>query len=127
MVVFSGFEAGLIGLDHLMALIWSLGVFGGGLYLIYLLSRGQFGLGDVKLGFTLGLLLANWQLSLMAVLLAGWIGLIIAGLSAAITRPQVDNWRQALKLKTPFGPALMLATLILFVGQDWLIANLFNY
>ena len=96
-VVFSGLQAGLIGFDYLLDLIWSSLVFGGGLYLIYLLSRGQFGLGDVKLGFTLGLLLANWQLSLMAILLAGWLGVDYR--RSVNNRHPTPGWQLAPRLK----------------------------
>lgn len=80
-------------------------------YAIYVLSRKQWvGFGDVKLGLALGLLLADWQLAILALFLANLIGTLVI-LPALVTR----------KLKKgthiPFGPLLI---------SGWALAGLFG-
>jgi len=53
-------------------------VLSGFYYAIYVLSNKQWvGFGDVKLGFALALLLADWQLAIMALFLGNFIGTLI--------------------------------------------------
>ena len=89
---------------------------GGGLfYLVFQLSSQHIGGGDVKLGFWLGLLLLRWELSIMMIFLSSIIGTIVA-LPALVRRRQ-----RRLKMKIPFGPFLILATLLVFwFGELWL-------
>lgn len=78
-----------------------------GVYLlVFIWSKGQWiGFGDVKLGLALALLLGDWQLALLALFLANFIGCLI------VVPAMVQN-----KLKRsshiPFGPFLIAGFLI---------------
>lgn len=84
-----------------------------GLYLLlWFISKGRWiGLGDVKLGLALGLLLADWQLAFITLFAANLIGclVVIPGMIAGkITR----------KTRVPFGPLLITGcTLAIFFGH----------
>lgn len=85
-------------------------------------SKGTWiGWGDVKLGVSLGLLAATPLLSLLVIFIASIFGTIAA-------LPQVVRG-EGLKSSLPFGPHLLLATLVVvFFGQgmfDWYF-NLLN-
>jgi len=91
-----------------------------GLYgFLYWVSKGEWvGFGDVKLGIFMGLVL-GWQQGLLAVMLANVIAflIIIPGLlSGKMTR----------KSRMPFGPFLIVATLIALLFGDQLIAAYFS-
>ncbi len=78
-----------------------------GLYLaLYLISKGRWiGLGDVKLGLGLGLLLADWRLAFITLFAANVIGclVVIPGLiSGKLTR----------EAHVPFGPLLIAGTVV---------------
>ena len=80
---------------------WGFVAFGGALLVISLISRGM-GMGDVKLGFLIGLVLGSLALSFVAVaagvaILAGGVG-AVAALAAGRSR----------KSAIPFGPFLAL-------------------
>ncbi len=83
-----------------------------GLYAaLFIVSRGAWvGLGDVKLGVGLALLLADWQLAFLALFLANLLGsLIVAPLLATKKLKRTS--------KVPFGPLLIAgAILAWFVG-----------
>lgn len=106
----------------LLSAFWSVMILSGLYYFLYIISRQRWvGFGDVKLGFGLGLLLVDWQLALMALLLANLLGtLIVAPLLAT----------NKLKRSThiPFGPLLIAgAILSWFVGWpifDWYVGLL---
>ena len=86
----------------------------GGLYLaLYKLSRGRWvGFGDVKLGFGLALLLADWKLAFVALFAANLIGCLVV-------IPFMMAGRLNRKSHVPFGPLLIIGTVIanLFGGQ----------
>jgi leader peptidase (prepilin peptidase)/N-methyltransferase len=78
-----------------------------GLYLVlWMVSSGRWiGFGDVKLGLALGLLLGRWELALLALFLANFIGclIVIPGLLAKkLTRTT----------QVPFGPMMIMGFLI---------------
>jgi len=80
-------------------------------YVIYVLSKQQWiGFGDVKLGLALALLLADWQLAVLALFLANLIGTVL--FLPALLMGKVK--RQA---HIPFGPLLI---------TGWAIAGLFG-
>lgn len=83
-----------------------------GLYfMLFFVSRGKWiGFGDVKLGFALALLLADWRLAVIALFAANLIGsiIVIPGMIAGKIK------RQA---RIPFGPLLI---------TGWAIAGLFG-
>lgn len=91
-----------------------------GLYAtLFVVSKGRWvGFGDVKLGVGLALILANWQLALVALFLANFIGCLV-----------VIPLMVAKKLKrnahVPFGPMLIAGTVVTwFVGWPLLEAYL---
>lgn len=78
-----------------------------GIYLIlYLYSKGRWiGFGDVKLGLGLGLLLADWQLAILALFLANLIGcLVVIPLLIAKKMKRTSH--------VPFGPLLIVGMII---------------
>ena len=98
-----------------IALIIMSGVYG----VLYLLSKGKWiGLGDVKLGVGLGLILASWQTAFVGLFLANLIGcvLVIPGLASKKLKANSE---------IAFGPLLALGSFIsFFVGariMDWLV------
>ena len=81
-------------------------------YVIYVVSKHQWiGFGDVKLGLALALLLADWQLALLALFLANLIGTILL-------LPMMLRGRVTRQSHIPFGP---------FLIAGWLFAGLFGH
>lgn len=80
-----------------------------GLYavLYYLSGKRWVGFGDVKLGVGLGLLLIDWRLALLAVFLANLIGCLVI-IPLLLTR------KMTRKDMVPFGPMLILGTILAF-------------
>ncbi len=102
-------------LEGLYALAPIAGLYG----LLYAVSRGKWiGFGDVKLGIALGLLL-GWQGALVALVLANFIGFLYV-LPALVTK----------KTKTtahiPFGPFLIVATVLALLWGDALVKAYFS-
>ena len=98
-----------------IALVIMSGVYG----VLYLISKGKWiGLGDVKLGVGLGLILASWQTAFVGLFLANLIGcvLVIPGLASKKLKANSE---------IAFGPLLALGSFIsFFVGariMDWLV------
>lgn len=80
-------------------------------YVIYAVSGHKWvGFGDVKLGLALGLLLADWQLAILALFLANLVGTIIIV-------PMMAFGRIGRRAHVPFGP---------FLITGWAIAGLFG-
>lgn len=73
-----------------------------GLYgFLYFISRGKWvGFGDVKLGVGLALILVDWQLALLALFLANFIGCLIVIPLLAAKKLKKDS-------RIPFGPLLI--------------------
>jgi len=95
----------------LFDVLLSCGILSGIYYLLYIYSGHQWvGFGDVKLGLALALLLANWQLALIALFLANLIGTI--AILPLLLRG--DLKRQA---HVPFGPLLI---------AGWALAGIFG-
>lgn len=102
----------------LFALIGSLG-FGGFFYILYMTSSGKWiGGGDVRLGFALGLIL-GWQKSILALTAAAYGGTIVIVVLMILKRYHK-------KMKLPFGPFLLGATIASVIwGQqliDWYLS-----
>lgn len=100
-------------------LVGALGAVGalGGLYgILYAVSGGRWvGFGDVKLGVVLGLLLGQWQLSLVALFMANFIGcLIVIPLLAAKKLQRTSH--------IPFGPLLIAGTVVAWLW-GWQLIN----
>lgn len=94
-----------------------------GLYAaLYFVSKGNWvGFGDVKLGVGLALILVDWQLALMALFLANFIGCLIVIPLLAVKKLE----RNA---HVPFGPLLIAGTvaawLLGWVILDWYMSGL---
>ncbi len=108
------FDVGQTFNDALPDLLYSLAPIAGVYGLIYLISRGEWiGLGDVKLGIALGLLL-GWDKALLALILANFIG-FFAVLPALIQKKLQKT------AHIPFGPFLIVAGVTAFLLGDMLI------
>lgn len=91
----------------------SLAILSGFYLLLYMYSKGKWiGFGDVKLGLVLGLFLADWQLSLLALFLANLIGCLVI-------IPLLATKRITRTSHVPFGPFLIAGFIAagLFGGQ----------
>lgn len=100
--IFSSLDPMATAISTLIAIVILSGLY----FVLWLVSRGQWiGFGDVKLGLALALLLADWQLAFIALFAANLIGclIVIPGmLTGKLTR----------KTHVPFGPLLILGTLV---------------
>lgn len=99
----------------------SVAVSGGLFYLLFQLSDGKWiGGGDVKLGFALGLLLGAPDLAFLMLFTASVLGLVIS-------LPAVILKKSTLSQKIPFGPFLIVATIVTTLfGQniiDWYMST----
>lgn len=106
----------------LLAAVLSVGVFSGLYGLLYAVSQGRWvGFGDVKLGIGLGLILVDWQLSLVALFLANLIGCLIVIPLMATKKLQRNS-------HVPLGPLLIAGTVLAwFVGWailEWYLGGL---
>ena len=98
-------------IDALMNIVYGCLILSGTYYLIYVLSSHQWvGFGDVKLGLALALLLADWQLSIMALFLANAIGTVLV-------LPLLLSGKLKRQAHIPFGPLLI---------SGWLLSGLFG-
>ncbi len=102
--------------DTVLTLLLSVAasLIGGGIfYVLYQISDGNWiGGGDVKLGFSLGFLVATPLQAMLLLLIASLIGLLGA-------LPAVFHGRFKRNLQIPFGPCLMAACFILVLfGQQ---------
>ena len=115
-VVLRYFIVNDVKLDSLaIALVIMSGVYG----VLYLISKGKWiGLGDVKLGVGLGLILASWQSAFVGLFLANLIGCVLVIPGLAIKKLKANS-------EIAFGPLLALGSFIsFFVGariMDWLV------
>lgn len=105
------------GLNYALQAVFSLVIAGGIFYGLYQLSKGKWiGGGDVKLGYALGLLLANVWLAALMLFTASILG-ILAALPGLISKKLKPS------SQIPFGPFLIMATIIvMLVGRtvvDW--------
>lgn len=78
-----------------------------GIYLLlYFISRGKWiGLGDIKLGLGLALLLADWRLAFIALFAANLVGTLVV-------LPQMLRGKLERTAHVPFGPLLIVGTVI---------------
>jgi len=78
-----------------------------GIYLVlYLVSKGRWiGFGDIKLGLALGLLLADWQLALLALFAANLLGCLVV-------IPFLLTKKLSRTSQVPFGPFLIIGMIV---------------
>lgn len=112
--IIAGLNTDTLGVTLLSA-AGAVGVLAGLYAVLYGVSRGQWvGLGDVKLGIGLGLLLFNWQLAFIALFLANFIGCLIV-----IPLMMVKKLKRTSRI--PFGPLLIVGTILAwFIGAPLL-------
>lgn len=108
-------------LIELLLSLGGLAVAGGIFYILFQFSDGGWiGGGDVKLGFALGLLLGSPTLAFLMLFMASILGLIVS-------LPGVITKKSKLNSKIPFGPFLIVATILvqLFGASviDWYTAT----
>ena len=78
-------------------------------YLIFIISQGKWiGGGDVKMGFLLGLIVATPLNSLLVIFLASLLGTFYS-------LPSIVNKKRKINSHIPFGPFLILATILVFL------------
>lgn len=87
-----------------------------GLYaVLYAVSKGAWvGFGDVKLGVGLALILVDWQLALMALFLANFIGCLVV-------IPLLANKKLKRNSHIPFGPFLIVGTVVAWFVGWWIL------
>jgi prepilin signal peptidase PulO-like enzyme (type II secretory pathway) len=92
-----------------------------GLYLIiWLVSKGRWiGFGDVKLGLALALLLGDWQLAFIALFAANLLGCLVV-------IPGMIMGKIGRQTRVPFGPLLILGTIIALLWGGRVIAWYFT-
>lgn len=116
-VIILGLIHGVLGLviaDDAWALLastaGSVAVLGGLYFFLWWVSRERWvGLGDAILGVGLGLLLANWQLALVALIAANLVGTLIVAVGAAFGKMSRGQ-------HVAFGPLLIIGAII---AQLW--------
>ena len=83
--------------------------------LIWLVSRGKWmGLGDAKLMVGIGFLL-GMSSGIVALLFSFWIGAIVS--IGLLGYAQLSHHKMSLKTEIPFGPFLVLSTIIVVLGS----------
>jgi leader peptidase (prepilin peptidase)/N-methyltransferase len=83
-------------------------------YLLWKVSSGTWiGLGDGKLAIGIGFLLGTIS-GLSAIVFSFWIGAIFAIFIMLISRLELLSSRITMKSELPFGPFMIIATLIVF-------------
>jgi len=98
-------------LGAIISVVGASAILSGLYFVLYLISKGAWiGFGDIKLGLVLGLMLADWQLALLALFLANIIGCLVV-------LPGMLSRRLSRYTHVPFGPML--------IGGFW-IAGLFG-
>jgi len=94
-----------------LSVVGAVAVLSGIYFALYVASKGRWiGFGDIKLGLGLGLLLADWQLAIIALFLANFIGCLIV-------IPLMVTGKLKRNAHVPFGPLLIAgAILAKFIG-----------
>ena len=92
-------------LDAVVNVFGSIMVLSGLYFVLYLVSKGRWiGFGDIKLGLGLGLLLGDWQLAIIGLFLANFIGCLIV-------IPLMVTGKLKRDSHVPFGPLLILGAI----------------
>ena len=84
----------------------SVAVMSGIYFALYIVSKGRWiGFGDIKLGLALGLFIADWQLALVGLFLANFIGCLIVIPLMVMGKLRPDS-------HVPFGPLLIVGAIL---------------
>lgn len=103
------------GISVITTAWWGLVVGGGIFYALFELSGGRWiGGGDVKLGVALGLLLGGPLNSMLMIFIASLLGTVVALPMMLIGRAKTSS-------RLPFGPFLLVATIIVYLFGNSLI------
>lgn len=95
------------GFQYVLNAGFGLLIAGGIFYVLFQISKGEWiGGGDVKLGFALGLILGSATSALMMLFIASLLGTLVA-------LPGLVSKRLSRTSKLPFGPFLIIATIII--------------
>lgn len=95
----------------ILTALGAVGILSGLYAVLYAVSKGAWvGFGDVKLGVGLALILVDWQLALIAVFLANFIGCLVV-------IPLLASKKLERSSHVPFGPLLIAGTILAwFIG-----------
>lgn len=110
-----------ITLSAVVSLLGALCILSGLYALLYLYSRAQYGeertwvgFGDVKLGLGLGLFALTWPVAFIALFAANLLGTLLV-------LPGLIKGKLHRQSHIPFGPLLLLGTVIAVLFGDWII------
>jgi prepilin signal peptidase PulO-like enzyme (type II secretory pathway) len=99
----------------LWAAVWGLACLPGLFLVLYWASRGRWiGFGDVKLAVVLGLLVGGPLRAILLLFVASLVG-------SVVSLPLLATGRKALSRRVPFGPFLIIATIIVYLFGTGLI------
>lgn len=120
MTILHGLQATSLS-TFLLDVFGSLAILSGFYLVLYIFSKGRWiGLGDIKLGTALALLICDWQLALIAFFLANLIGTLVSIPAMALKKIHRNS-------HIPFGPFLIVGFVIAgLAGQEimnWYIAT----
>jgi len=103
------------GSSYLVQVLLSVAVAGGIFYVLFQLSDGKWiGGGDVKLGYALGLFIGSATQACLMLFIASLLGIVAA-------LPGMLQHKLSVKSRIPFGPCLIVATIIVILfGQSLL-------
>ena len=94
--------------ESILSAVGAVGILSGLYLVLYRISNGRWvGFGDVKLGVGLALLLGNWQLALVALFLANFVGCLIVIPFMALGKLTRES-------RVPFGPLLIIGMILAF-------------
>jgi leader peptidase (prepilin peptidase)/N-methyltransferase len=104
----------------LISIAGSVTILSGLYFVLHKISKGQWiGFGDVKLCLGLALLLADWQLAFIALFAANLLGCLIV-------IPGMLMGKLSRTSRVPFGPLLIVGTVIAMLFGHWLLASYFG-
>lgn len=104
----------------LLSVAGGVAILSGLYFILHKISKGQWiGFGDVKLGLALALLLADWQLAFIALFAANLIGCLIVV-------PGMLLGKLTRTTRVPFGPLLIIGTVLAMLCGPWLLASYFD-
>jgi len=102
-------------IETLYSIAGSVAILSGLYWVLEKVSKGKWiGYGDIKLGLGLALLIADWRLAFIALFAANMVGCLIV-------LPAIFTKQLTLKSHVPFGPLLIIGTIIAMLFGNYLI------